>query len=328
MFFGRKHSSCLTTPGLDLLFPTTQTEWDSSLAQAHLLLCQGQLSNMPSHDKVYTAINVVPSLEDISPTPHDTFQSQLMMAYLVDPVNGPQTLGCISDNNVEMSPILLATEQSPRTRLTFHTLMLCQQTPIRDLLAVAGESWVMAEKLGSQSDFIASQLEAHQWALGAAKTPAQTFSLQTPVQRAVYHATKILALHHEHPKTGLLFQEWGVYLAAIVLWARTYVMTGERRQQRKPRLSLSMPHHGGLDLAGANRAPPQELELNVMTLITGGEAATSAMEWKDARNVLLWAKSQLEKADIPRHNCGLTDGALDVLDKIIGKGNEIGWFGS
>ena len=56
-------------------------------------------------------------------------------------------------------------------------------------------------------------------------------------------------------------------------------------------------------------------------------ATNSDINLEQAKTVLLWTKARIETVDIP-HNCGLTNGALDVLGKLATRGDEAGWFGA
>lgn len=301
--------------GLTLPFPLPQIDWDAPHEHRAEIHFQRQ-SDLPIYDRVFQAVSDIPSMTLGSEGPHDAFQSSILMATLVDPSNDLQTCGFVANDGLDLSPVLNAVEQSPRMRLTYHTYMLCRHSPVRDLLAVAGESWCMAEKLGSQADYTASQIEARAWAQGAADCfiDIGADDQGAPVQRALCHARHIIDIHRGHPKTGLLFQEWAVYLAAVVFWARAYVV--EREPRLKPRLSIPSPTEPKLS--------SHELDRDIAAVIEG-RAVT--LGWKKTKSVLLWVKSRIEKVDMP-HNCGLTNGALDVLGRLATRGNEDGWFGA
>lgn len=313
--FGRQQTSCMTTLGTNLPFPGSQQYWDALPGEKAEIRFQRLTSGTPGFDQIFQAMGAIPSMTEAAKDSHDAFRSSLMLACLIDSNNGPQVSGCTADNDSELSPILFAVEQSPRLRLSFYTYMLCNHTPMRDLMAVAGESWCMAEKLGSQAEYIQVQLTAKDWAKGSTNLSLD-FALEQhepPVQRAMHYALQILDIHRRHPKTGLLFQEWAIYLAAVVIWAKAYV--NENKPRRKPRLSIPSPVEP--------RLSAHDLEQNVTALIDGG---ASTLGWNEAKSVLLWTKTKIEKVDMP-HNCGLTNSALDVLGKLATRGNEDGWFG-
>jgi hypothetical protein len=53
-------------------------------------------------------------------------------------------------------------KQSPPTLLAYHTMMLCKYSHVRELSAVAGESWAMSQKLNYQYEYTASQVDVRQ----------------------------------------------------------------------------------------------------------------------------------------------------------------------
>lgn len=312
--FGRRRTSCYTSPGMELPLPTSQVSWDGQRRSPQQL---------ESHSRVCDAIDGGNLDVPAERRPYDIFQSMLMIACLTDSPSENEGF-YPTDPNKDLAPVIGAMQQSPQIKLAYNTFMLCKHTPIRDLLAVAGESWVMAEKLSNEADFVASQMEARHWA-SAAGYPADFYApgldeeQQPPVLRAVRHALRIIELHMEHPKTGLLFQEWSVYLAAVVIWAYAYAspsaISGMTLQ--RPRLSVPDPAQPNLS--------SMELEQTVKAVIASG--ASAGIEQEEARRVLLWTKAAIEKVDLP-HNCGLTNGALDVIGKLVMRGSEDGWFGA
>ncbi len=306
--FGRQRMSCLSGPGVDLPFPRTQASWDTTNTHH---------TEPPTHDRVWEALDGTnANVSALQSQTYDIFQSMLMMACLGDGTNLDDP-AYASDRDGGASPVLSRMEQSPRVKLAYHTFMLCKDTPIRELLAVAGESWVMAEKLSNQAEFTVAQLEARHWAKGGPHSPVK-FDFQagrTAISGAVQHALKIVELHLNHPKTGLLFQEWAVYLASLVLWARAHVTAKKLEQGRRLSVANSIERRPSL----------HELDQGLPGLIASTTNGDITIE--QAKTLLLWTKARIESVDIP-HNCGLTNGALDVLGKLAARGGEDGWFGS
>lgn len=298
--FGRQKTNCYAGAGMELPFPGNQTSWDAS---------HSHQSHQMRINRIWEALD--DSLEETGQAQYDMFQSMLLMAVLAD--------GNDFDNAAyapDRSKLLSKMDLSPRVKMAHHTFMLCRYTPIRDLLAVAGESWVMAEKLSNQTEYTAAQLATRHWAR-ATRDSATEFNLdssQQSIASAIKHALTILELHLNHPKTGLLFQEWAVYLASITLWARAYITAGKLEQGRK--LSVANPSE--------RRPSLHELDQEIPGLLAA--ASKSDVNLEQAKTVLLWTKARIETVDIP-HNCGLTNGALDVLGKLASRGSEEGWFG-
>lgn len=303
MLFGRLSTDCFAGSGQDVPYPSPQLQWDAVAGPE-----RGAALEENRFERVSDALKAASFMTERAIAPYDAFQSTLLMAGMCQDPNGILEW----TDGISEPPMLLAAEQSPRCRLVFHTLMLCKNTHVRDLLAVAGESWVMAEKLSTQSEHTAAQIEIQAWASKPFAEDIPAFGFEVPVQRALSHAFSILAIHQRHPRTGVLFQEWAVYLAAIVIWARVYC---SRVDGRHPRLSIP----------NAEEPRPSPVELNRAAAILIQRAATPLMGWNESRAILLWAKMKIEKYDVP-HTCGLTSGALDVLGKLVTRGNEDGWF--
>lgn len=287
---------------MDLPFPGRQTTWDAT---------NGRHSDSIMHSKVWEAIDSASS-DETGQHPYDVFQSMLMMASLADGGDLDSTAYSPDEN-----ALLSTMEQSPRIKMAYHTFMLCKNTPVRSLLGVAGESWVMAEKLSHQTEYTKAQIDTQHWAK-VVRDSATEFDVEIrpmSAASAIEHALKILELHLDHPKTGLLFQEWAVYLASVVLWARAYVTAGKLEQGRR------------LSAANSSERRPSlhELDQELPSLLTA--ATKDDVNLEQAKTILLWAKARIEMVDIP-HNCGLTNGALDVLGKLAARGGEQGWFGS
>ncbi len=300
--FGRQKIACFTGAGLDLPFPERQSVWDAPSVRP--------TRDETSEQKVWQAISDGSTTGPAHPG-YDFFQSTLILAAVCVECPGLQTLSpedlvSQQDNYASLFSMM---EQSPRSKLAYHTGKLCRLTPIRDLLAVAGESWVMSEKLETAKQFAEAQHRCQEWASAKALEP-----FEEPVQKAVHHALKILELHQNYPKTGTLFQEWSIYIASVVIWARAH--TTSKTPQRMLRLSVPQPTEP--------RMSTQEIERAASAVIASG--ASEPIDSEQAKHVLLWTKMKIEKVDVP-HVCGLTNGALDVLGKLITRGNEDGWFG-
>lgn len=190
---------------------------------------------------------------------------------------------------------------SPHIYLARQTLNLCEATPVRALLATAGESWVMAEKLSLPAEYTAAQRTVRAWT-------------STSANNAFAHALEIIRLHRLHLKTMCFCHEWSLHLASLAVWAFTYA----RRLPNQP-LRLSIP--------SSARAEPMvqgaELDKALANLVQAG--TEGGMMWEDTKCVLQWAKTRLEKTGVARF-CGVVSGAVDVLNVLGTRGEEDGWF--
>jgi hypothetical protein len=302
--FDRPTMNCLPVAALELPFPSSQGNWDGQLDDA--------ITDQTPRGKVWQAV------EAALPRSCDIFQSLLIMSSICEAkTQGTFPIGNLSDLYSACALSKEMVEQSPRAGLAYYTMRLCTATPLRNLLAVAGESWIMSEKLSTRKEFAEMQRKSRQWAEGIEQgTEASDFfqeHSQGSVLEAVGFARKILEIHWSHPKTRLPFQEWAIYLASVVIWARAYVTAST--PERMPRLSVPQPAEPRLSI--------QELDRTVLGIIATDENVEVNAE--QAKNILLWTKAQIERENVP-HNCGLTDGALDVLHKLITRGGEEAWF--
>ena len=310
--FGRRRTTCFSGVGTDLPFTRSQGSWDATN--------EHRMSDESEYSRVWEALDGG-NMDERRQHSYDVFQFMLMMACVADSNTDSDSPGYAAHPTRDLSPILSTMEQSPRIKMAYNTLMLCKHTPIRDLLAVAGESWVIGEKLSSQAEYTAAQIESRQWAKGFTD-PSMNFSVeqeQAPVNRALRYAWRILELYHNHPRTGLIFQEWSVYLASVVIWARAYVTSNKPPAPGAARLSVSVPK------PSEPQPSPNELDQTVSAMIESGPNGNVIID--EAKNILLWTTTMIKEVDIP-HNCGLTNGALDVLNKLVARGSEEGWFGS
>ncbi len=198
-----------------------------------------------------------------------------------------------------------------------NTYQLCSLIPARSLIAVAGETWIISEKLSSREEYAACQRKARAWAEGRQdEANVDTHPTKTPpVREAVKRALLMLDSYRTQPHSGSLFQEWSIYLAAIVIWSRAYAMDDTRG--RRPRLSVPLPTEP--------QVSSQELDSAMAEICNLDEEREITL--RQAKIVLLWTKTQIAKAD-PLHLSGLENCARDVLGMLILRGEEGGWFGS
>jgi hypothetical protein len=307
--FGRSRTPCFTQSTFILPFPVKQSLWD--LPGEYLTLDQTARAN------VWQAIDMQATEETSDIPRHDIFQTQVLMATLGDALASPNTYYPVKQPDWKCS-LAIGMEQSPRAKLGLYTMKLCCAAPIRELMAVAGESWVMSEKISTREDFGTAQRNCKAWAedrlddtaLAALGIPTSLDAINV----ATSYALKILELHWSHPRTGLPFQEWSLYLASLVIWAKGYF----NKSNTKSTLRLSVPQ------PSEPRLSTQELDRAVLEVIN--KDPSNDIDDQQAKNVLLWTKTQLERTDVP-HVSGLTNCALDVLGKLVARGSEDGWFG-
>ncbi|KAI7350650.1 hypothetical protein KC354_g12733 [Hortaea werneckii] len=235
VFFGRSKASCRTVPGYSLPFPQATSSWDASPRPQLDAEYDGRAASIPAFESISYALENLLGTSANSKLEIDAFQLELLMAYISDKNFGAQTFDCLTSGSNNEPSLVSAPKSSPQTRLMYHLHTLCKNTPVQSLLTVAGESWCVGRKLGSHGDYSKAQAEAYEWS----KPPAPHHGEPTAIDQASFHARNLLAIHRTYPRTGLLYQEWALFLSALVIWARAYSSCTSGR--RGPRLSISIP---------------------------------------------------------------------------------------
>lgn len=108
-------------------------------------------------------------------------------------------------------------------------------TPLDDLLAVSGDSWVFSQKVLGKPSFLEHQKRLRAWAegRGSAVSPTQQLQQQSsPISpttaglagmsatRATIHAARALVGYLEHGIDGACLSDfWGMYVCALIIWA-------------------------------------------------------------------------------------------------------------
>ncbi|KAI7350494.1 hypothetical protein KC354_g12836 [Hortaea werneckii] len=310
-FFGRSKATCLAVPGYRLPLPQAISSWDAFPRHQLDAEYQGRTASMPAFDMVSHALETFSDMPAIAKPEVDAFQVELLMACVSDRSAGADVYDSFSARPIDELSLASASESSPQTRLAYHLHMLCRNTPVQSLMSVAGEGWCVGEKLNSHGNYSKAQAEAYEWA----KATAPCHGERTAIDQASFHARRILAIYRTYPRTGLLYQEWALFLSAIVIWARAYVSLNSGR--RRPRLSISIPDPHWTKHSKLN------MEKTVIEVL-GREALSVSSH--EAISVLLWTRAQIEEVHVSQ-NCGLTNYALDVLENLGTRGNEAGWFG-
>ena len=158
-------------------------------------------------------------LDPYEPKRLDFFQSRLFLSRVLAPVPEEQNtneafVDFQHDHKVNLSPT---------TDLSYHALLAAQNTPIRHLLAVSGESWLLGKKMEQVEDFRTAKHELRGWAQSSSTS-----------MLAHWHATKLLRIVFDSAVPGqtennnlaagdrelnMLHEHWALYLATLICWA-------------------------------------------------------------------------------------------------------------
>jgi hypothetical protein len=230
--------------------------------------------------------------------PFDVFMTTLALTYTT---SGGRDKSLDSQDLVAGLSSPASFLNSAHIELARQTHALCNATPIRALLATAGESWVMAEKLSLYADYKTAQEAVRLWT-------------STSADHALAHALQIIRLHRLYPKTSCIYHEWSLHLASLVVWACTYA-----RRSPNERLQLSI-------LLSTSAGPVVQVDELDRALASLEQVGTNgSMVWEDTKRVLSWAKTRMEKSGVMRFR-GLVSGAVDVLQTLVARGDEDDWF--
>ena len=193
-----------------LAFPDSTALWEAGSAEEFSAIVFRDFSiSQTIHDAALLAASVA----------YDPFQSAVLIAAGLGDADIPVDKAFTSVRSQSV-------ESSRCTRLFSHVAHLVRVTPLRDLLAVSGESWCLSRKI-SHEEHVASSRRLFRWA-ASSSGGAHLLDGQEDVNKAVGHALAILRnvtpdLRRSNPPTGALIEDMAVYVAALVLWAYTAV---------------------------------------------------------------------------------------------------------
>lgn len=114
-----------------------------------------------------------------------------------------------------------------KTRFNYHVFQMTRCLPVRQILIVAGESWLLGQKVEQQADCSQARRILREW-LKLATTRKPDNGVANCVQ-AHWHALKVLRLLVDSSEssdrwrtTYMLHEDWSVYLAVLICWAHSY----------------------------------------------------------------------------------------------------------
>jgi hypothetical protein len=226
--------SLIQDTDFDLPFPAHTSLWDATTSDEWALAAQ-QHCDTPTYVYEATSESMVASF--------DTFQSSVILAAHYNRHE--------SSTPYLSTPAVLEVEHlldpNPDTMRTFLTAKLVQVTPLRALLAVAGESWILSEKVATPQAFTAFKTTLRAW---LAQLWSTTEPESTPVKQALKLSVDILQQAVQEQRDSVLLgmgTDMGIYFAALVLWAITIAANTRlkgpqpKTQQHQRSLSRSPP---------------------------------------------------------------------------------------
>ena len=195
--------------------------------------------------------------------PIDPFRSRLLISHCLTAENGVEIRKGFTDHlhSILRQPQRLVAD------FTYHSLVSARLTPLRDLLTIASESWLLGRKVESETDFQTAKLNLRLW------VEAGTASIE-----ALWHATQLLRTLiepsdlpigerlklSEFRSTHLLHEEWGIYLSVLIAWAHGAVAFTSFTDRRSS-LTAASPRseavsHTSTSSTTSNTDPPTLLD--------------------------------------------------------------------
>lgn len=244
-----------------------------------------------------------------------------------------------AQNSVHFKALL---NPSPYVQLMFEMINLATCTPLKALVAVSGESWLLTQKLStsaaqSNEIFIGLKQELRLWSngiqqdmtFGAMMTmvpgPSTAASApSSPAIQALACAKRILslALHNSSSQLPSFGPEITVFYAALVLWALTY--------------SSSLPAGDPIPGFGAESLDPASSEAALLLFLDDAIALSlqgttlPSISWRRPIDTLLeWTARSISGGDLTKQASGvgeLMEGVITVLERLGKKGWVEGWF--
>lgn len=227
------HQSMISSRGLDLPMAVHSSLWDATNPSSWALAVQ-QYAHMPEY-----VCQIDPNS---NMGPFDVFQSSLLIAAHYNHF-GDSTSYLSPPNHPVIDHLV---DNSPATKHLLLTAKLVQVTPVRSLLAVSGESWILSEKVPSATAFAQFKNILRSWVNGLWDT-----SVDMPTQAArdaLKLSIEVLQLAMLTPADNMqlaLGADMGLYYATLVIWAVTVVahtrINAPRGQAQVGRYSTPSP---------------------------------------------------------------------------------------
>lgn len=210
-----------------------------------------------------------------------------------------------------------------------HTYLALHHTPLHDLLAVAGDTWVFSRKITPPSAFHAAQARLKIWATSLAGAAA--------TQHACRQLSAAFSQSNEDGQAGgcalCITDYWAVYTSALICWAfgHKYQSSGSGSASTISRSSSSTVTNASSMDIDSPQTPTDQGRLKAFTYINGmlelstGDLLTTKASMKgDTSGVVDLVRARLERENIG-DKCALLVDAVHVLT-CIRKGGRARFF--
>jgi len=247
------HSSMFQGNGFDLPLPAHPKLWGATSPEEWTVKAR---ECPQTAQYLYEVNSATASL------PHTPFQSAMAIAANYNHFGLSQTYMDMT----AVQNISHLIDNSVSTRYKLLTARLIRVTPIRALLAVSGESWILSEKVSSQETFAELRQALRSWIRQLWPSTPNSTPSPVSVKEALRLSIKILQLALSDLPDSSSFDmgsDMGIYFAALVLWALTAAATSRIRTAsqtpQKPTIRT------GTDFPPSPPSPPQEPPPSLVT---------------------------------------------------------------
>jgi hypothetical protein len=231
LILARPHKQSMLShlSGDALPFPTSTHLWEAPTALDWAIALHQQPQTPGYVYEITSDLGV--SVPFTSSVP-DVFQSSLLLATLYNHFHNPTPY--------LHSPSYPPVDHLDSSPITHHHLLsaqLLQHVPIRALLAVSGESWILSEKVPSIATFAGHKATLRTWLNDLWPTDVVIHGPK-PVKAALKVAISLLRHALTAPAQTLCLEpgaEMPLYYASLVLWAVTLASTARQSQAQPPR---------------------------------------------------------------------------------------------
>ncbi|ORY14073.1 hypothetical protein BCR34DRAFT_246156 [Clohesyomyces aquaticus] len=286
--------------GIDLPFPAHHSLWDA-LDYTTWGIAAQQHAHFPAYVYSVTADTSLGSL--------DTFQSSLLISSHYNRINDPTPYSS-APASTDIEHLL---EASPITKHRLLTAKLLQVTPIRALIAVAGESWILSEKLNSSQAFSNCRTTIKTWLNAFWISPAE---IQGPAAKeALKLAIEIMQHAMLTPFHDLRLEfgaDMGLYFSSLVIWAVTVAANTQINVPQSQGQPLRFHSHSPLPSHQASRLyPPTSTTQSVNS---AHPASIGLLSPTHASPTPAMASSSMRHSDITINALGFLAHAVQEID--------------
>jgi len=149
------------------------------------------------------------------------------------------------------------------------TYLALHYTPLHDLLAIAGDTWVFARKITPPSAFHAAQLRLKTWSMSLAAAAATKHACHLLQNALASESGPRLVDQPGEPYTGgqyCISDYWAIYVSALICWAFGHRQSSSGTVSRNS--PVSAINTSGMDI-DSPQTPVDESRLKALNYITG-----------------------------------------------------------